>query len=72
MRRETNRFSNYVSLTAKFDSIGNCNHPIKKGESIGWNRRHGAKCQACWLKWSEENREAEAYENRYSYVSDSY
>lgn len=60
-----NRFDNYREITAKFNTPAEktqCGHPIRKGDLIGWSKRHGVFCQACWEKWSAENKEAEAIE----------
>ncbi len=62
MRRNSNRFSNYIEITAKFDSEGACGHPIKRGQVIGYNRTHGTRCESCWKTWKAENAEAEMYE----------
>jgi hypothetical protein len=59
------RFDNYRDITARFDSTGNCGHPIKKGDRIGYSKRHGCKCADCWSKWSAENAEADAMERGY-------
>lgn len=56
--RRADRFDNYREIAARFDSTGNCGHPIKNGETIGYNRQHGCKCAACWAKWVQENSEA--------------
>lgn len=58
-----NRFDNYRELNSRFDSIAECGHQIKRGDRIGWHRKHGAQCAACWAKWSAENAEASTYEN---------
>lgn len=63
--RTANRFDNYREITAKFDSTGECGHPIKKGDRIGWNKRHGCQCANCWSRWVAENREADAIEAGY-------
>ena len=63
--RNQNRFDNYRELISKFNSTGACGHPIAKGDTIGWTRRFGAQCQACWLKWKSENAEAQAVESGY-------
>jgi hypothetical protein len=63
--RSQNRFDNYRNIVAKFDSTGACGHPIKKGDRIGWHSKHGARCAACWEKWSAENHEAAAVEAGY-------
>jgi hypothetical protein len=62
--RNANRFDNYRAIQARFDSTGQCGHPIKKGETIGWHKLHGAQCSTCWARWSAENREAEIYEQQ--------
>ena len=60
------RFDNYREIQARFNSIGNCGHAIKKGEIIGYNSRN-KKCQCanCWSRWVVENREADAIEAGY-------
>lgn len=63
--RSANRFDNYKELVSKFDSVGACGHPIKKGQVIGWHAIHKAQCAACWSRWVEENREADALEGRF-------
>lgn len=60
--RNADRFDNYREITARFDSIGKCGHAIKRGDLIGYNRRHGARCSACWANWKAENLEAAQYE----------
>jgi hypothetical protein len=65
--RTANRFDNYREIYAKFDSMGACGHPIKKGDLIGYNKRHGCQCKECWAKWSAENREADMLEQSGSY-----
>lgn len=72
LSRNDNRFDNYRGMPAKFDSTGACGHPIKKGEAIGWHRKHGAQCAACWARWSAENAEAAAYEQSIGYEPDNY
>lgn len=63
--RTADRFDNYREITAKFDSTGKCGHAIKKGDRIGWNKRHGCQCASCWSRWVAENREAAAIEQGY-------
>ena len=63
--RTADRFDNYREITARFDSTGKCGHQIKKGDRIGWNKRHGCHCADCWSRWSAENREADAIEAGY-------
>lgn len=63
--RHADRFDNYREITAKFDSVGACGHQIHKGDRIGWNRGHGARCADCWATWSAENREADMIEAGY-------
>lgn len=75
------RFNDYTGINARFDSMStSCGtntpgggHAIKKGDYIGWargNRRRGRKsetqCADCWARWVDENRDAQAYEDRYS------
>lgn len=60
--RRADRFDNYREITARFDSVGACGHPIKTGDRIGWNKRHGCRCADCWEKWSAENAAAAADE----------
>ena len=63
--RNANVFSNYKEITSKFASVGACGHQIKVGDVIGWNPRHGTRCQDCWTKWRTENAEADAIEAGY-------
>lgn len=65
MYSRADRFDNYREILARFASMGACGHPIKKGEVIGYNSTHGCRCTACWIKWREENREADAVEAGY-------
>lgn len=65
LNRDADRFDNYREIAAKFDSTGKCGHPIKTGDRIGWHRKHGARCAACWSAWVAENREAEMIESGY-------
>lgn len=60
--RTADRFDNYREITAKFASVGKCGHPIKPGDRIGYNKRHGCQCANCWSKWSAENAAAAADE----------
>jgi len=60
--RSENRFDNYREIKARFDSTGQCSHAIKRGDRIGWHKRHGAQCAQCWLSWKTENAEAAAIE----------
>lgn len=67
MYRSSNRFDNYGTITARFDSIGSCGHPITKGETIGYNpRAKKAVCPDCWRRWQAENEAAEADERFYA------
>lgn len=60
------RFDNYRELTAKFPgTCKSCSGPVKKGDRIGWNKRHGVVCPSCWNKWVEENRQADEIERGY-------
>ena len=65
------RFNSYRGISAKFDSIATCGHPVKAGDAIGFapSRRRGAKsetqCADCWAKWQAENAEADAIEAGY-------
>ena len=63
------RFSDFHGLTARMDSAACINgpHAIKRGDQIGYSRRHGAVCAACWSRWCAENAEADAYEARYGF-----
>lgn len=63
--RTADRFDNYREITAKYNSTGKCGHRIHAGDRIGWNKRHGVYCQACWEKWYAENQEAAAIEAGY-------
>ncbi len=49
-----NRFENYREIKSRFDCHGACGHQIRKGDLIGWNRRHGARCASCWAVWKQE------------------
>ena len=61
--RDNDRFDNYRDLVAKFDSIGACGHPVKKGDEVGYNPRlKRVRCATCWAKWCAENDEARTYE----------
>lgn len=55
MLDNADRFDNYREVWARFPSIGKCGHQIKKGDKIGWNKRHGVYCSACWAQWKAEN-----------------
>ncbi len=61
----SNRFGNYREMLSRFNSTGECGHPIKKGDCIGWHRTYGALCNLCWLKWRAENAAAEFDERQY-------
>ena len=37
------RFNDYREIVARFDSIGACGHPVKKGDEVGYNRRGGVQ-----------------------------
>ena len=69
---DTNRFSNYREIAAKFPSTGRCGHPIRKGDRIGWNRTHGVVCGPCWEKWQSENAAADFDEQQYASGYGSY
>ena len=57
------RFDNYRQLTARFDSVGACGHPIRKGDLIGYSpRAKTCRCAACWSRWCDENAAAAADE----------
>ena len=61
-----NRFTYYREIEARFDSTGACGHAIKRGDRIGWNKRaKRTQCAACWARWVDENREADAIESGY-------
>lgn len=60
--RTADRFDNYRTITARFASTGKCGHPIKQGDTIGYNKQHGCQCAACWERWSAENAAAAADE----------
>jgi len=62
--RYANTFDNYREIYAKFDSTSKCGHPIKKGDLIGYNRKHGCVCKECWTKWVIENKEADMIESK--------
>lgn len=63
MRLSADRFPNYVDISARFDSVGTCGHPIEKGDRIGWNRKvKKTMCADCWAAWVEENRQADLAE----------
>ena len=62
--RDSDRFDNYRTIIAKYNSIGFCGHEIKKGDEAGYNPSlQKVRCSACWHKWAAENREAQAYED---------
>lgn len=64
----TDRFCNYCTITARFDSEGSCGHPIVKGDRIGWNKRaKKTRCATCWRKWVAENAEADYLERSGAY-----
>jgi hypothetical protein len=57
------RFDNYRTIEARFDSLGSCGHQIRRGDQIGYNPRNKrTQCPACWARWTAENREADALE----------
>jgi hypothetical protein len=56
------RFYDYREIGARFDSTGACGHPVKKGDTVGYNRRGGVQCTDCWRRWCAENAEADAFE----------
>jgi len=63
LRLPADRFDNYRTITARFDSMGSCGHPIKAGDRIGYNPRvHKALCAECWRVWQAENAEADRLE----------
>jgi len=74
--RKTDRFENYIEITARRHSVGACGHEIKPGDVIGWNpRSHKARCVACWRTWRTENvteRENERMAEAAGYVPDMY
>jgi len=59
------RFDDYREIVARYASTGKCGHAIAKGDVIGWHKRGGAYCAACWAKWRAENAEADAIEAGY-------
>ncbi len=61
--RHADRFSNYRTITARFDSTGSCGHEIKRGDAIGYHRSlKKTQCAACWSRWQAENAEADYLE----------
>lgn len=62
------RFDNYAEITARYDSQGTCGHPIKAGDRIGYNRKHGTRCAGCWHTWAAENAEARMFEDQQRYT----
>lgn len=58
------RYTDFRQIIARFNSGAGCHalHSIKIGETIGYSRRHGTVCAACWRKWTAENAEADTYE----------
>lgn len=59
----SDRFQNYISIAARFDSTGTCGHPIKRGDPIGYNRvLRRTSCRDCWATWVFENQQADAME----------
>lgn len=66
--RDLDRFDNYRTIQARFNSTGGCGHEIIQGQTIGYNGRlKRTMCPDCWAKWCTENAEAQAYEEQYSY-----
>ena len=61
------RFNDFRDIIAEKVSIGRCGHYISPGDRIGWSKIHGAECQVCWLRWVEENAEAERIEGSGKY-----
>lgn len=59
----TGRFSEYRPILAKYAGIGKCGHAIAPGHTIGYSKRHGCVCPACWATWAAENAEAQQYED---------
>jgi hypothetical protein len=62
------RFNDCREIAAKFDSVGSCGHPIKKGDRIGYGRKgHDShtSCPNCWADWCAENADADRYEAQY-------
>jgi hypothetical protein len=66
LSRNDDRFDNYRELVSRFASTGKCGHEIKKGDVIGWHRKHGAQCAACWARWRSENAEAAQQESQFN------
>jgi len=66
----TMRFNDFWQMASKRASVGCVNgtdHPIRKGDVIGWSRKHRAACCAsCWAKWTAENDAAEFDEAQYA------
>lgn len=62
MRMSSNRYDSYRSITARKAAKGACGHPIVAGDRVGWHRLHGAQCEQCWMRWSDENQEADRME----------
>ena len=59
------RFYDYREIEARFNSTGSCGHEIAKGDRIGWHP--GLKktyCTACWVRWCDENAEADRLERQ--------
>jgi hypothetical protein len=63
--RNADRFDNYAEISAKFDSVAKCGHPVKVGDRIGYHRAHGVRCADCWRVWCAENAEAAMMERGY-------
>ena len=41
-----------------------CGHAVKKGDQIGYARKH-VQCAECWRKWVSENAYCDILEARY-------
>jgi hypothetical protein len=62
---EAPRFREYRELVAKWDTPPEnttCKHAVKKGEVIGYARKH-VMCADCWRKWVNENAWADLSES---------
>ena len=66
----TARFNDFHELQSRRPSVGcvrSPDHKIKRGDLIGWSRKHRvACCAACWESWVGENASADFDEQQYA------